>query len=613
MMTYRNSLPTLTLLAVLMTLLSGCASINLDTHVAETPEQALTIAADENDPQRAQRYLLRIASDYQNKGNHTAARKILRHNLLKSAKGQPLEQQRLLAMASAIELDDRAWAKELAATGNAEDFLNYPSDLLPRAANLQAQTYALAGKPLDAATTLILLGQTDSSTSPQSIHDKIWSQLKNVSSTKLQANTDNAIGFENQGWLELAMTLRNTDGNLDAQGRLIREWQNNWPGHPAAQTLPKDLALMADISSLRPENIVLALPLNGPLASAGKAIRDGFIAAYYNDISANRSKTDIRVVDTTNQSFRDLYSKLSSGNADLIVGPLEKDGLTELADMNTLPVPVLGLNYLPSDSKAPSGLYQYGLSAEDEARQIAEQLAADNITRILALIPNGEWGDRVTSALTNKLQETGVTALHVQRFIPEDNLRAITADVLGVTASRQRAIDVERTIGLNVEFEPRPRQDAEAIVMVAAPTIARQFKPLFAFYFAGNLPVYAPSITYEGIPNPSRDRDLNNVIFTDIPWVLAGDNPLRSDAEQYLSGTKGQLGRLFAMGADAWQLSKRLPLLQQVKDAAIDGHTGTLTMAPSGAIHREQLWAKFVNGTPEILETKSPDALVSDE
>ncbi|MBZ0334484.1 penicillin-binding protein activator [Marinobacter sp. AL4B] len=612
-MTYRNSLPTLTLLAVLMTLLSGCASINLDTHVAETPEQALTIAADENDPQRAQRYLLRIASDYQNKGNHTAARKILRHNLLKSAKGQPLEQQRLLAMASAIELDDRAWAKELAATGNAEDFLNYPSDLLPRAANLQAQTYALAGKPLDAATTLILLGQTDSSTSPQSIHDKIWSQLKNVSSTKLQANTDNAIGFENQGWLELAMTLRNTDGNLDAQGRLIREWQNNWPGHPAAQTLPKDLALMADISSLRPENIVLALPLNGPLASAGKAIRDGFIAAYYNDISANRSKTDIRVVDTTNQSFRDLYSKLSSGNADLIVGPLEKDGLTELADMNTLPVPVLGLNYLPSDSKAPSGLYQYGLSAEDEARQIAEQLAADNITRILALIPNGEWGDRVTSALTNKLQETGVTALHVQRFIPEDNLRAITADVLGVTASRQRAIDVERTIGLNVEFEPRPRQDAEAIVMVAAPTIARQFKPLFAFYFAGNLPVYAPSITYEGIPNPSRDRDLNNVIFTDIPWVLAGDNPLRSDAEQYLSGTKGQLGRLFAMGADAWQLSKRLPLLQQVKDAAIDGHTGTLTMAPSGAIHREQLWAKFVNGTPEILETKSPDALVSDE
>lgn len=613
MMTYRNSLPTFTLLAVLMTLFSGCASINLETHVAETPEQALSIAADENDPQRAQRYLLRIASDYQEKGNHLAARKILRHDLLKSAMGQPQEQRRLLAMASTIELEDHDWAKELAATSETEDFLNYPSDLLARAAHLQAQTQSLAGKPLDAAMTLILLGQTDSSTSPQKLHDKIWNQLKSVSATKLQSSTSNAIGFENQGWLELASTLSNADGNLDAQGRLIRQWQNNWPGHPAAQTLPKELALMADISSSRPENIVLALPLNGPLASAGKAIRDGFIAAYYNDSSANRSKTDIRVVDTANQSFRDLYNKLSTSKADLIVGPLEKSGLAELSDMNTLPVPVLGLNYLPSDSKAPNGLYQYGLSAEDEARQIAQQLAEHNISRILALIPNGEWGDRVAAALTTKLQETGVTALQVQRFFPEDNLRAITADVLGVTASRQRAIDVERTIGLNVEFEPRPRQDAEAIVMVAAPTIARQFKPLFAFYFAGNLPVYAPSITYEGVPNPSRDRDLNDVIFTDIPWVLAEDNPLRSDAEQYLSGTKGQLGRLFAMGADAWQLSKRLPLLQQVKDAAINGHTGTLTMDPSGSIHREQLWAKFINGTPEVLETKTPDAIVSDE
>ena len=613
MMTHRNSLPMFTLLTVLMILFSGCASINLDTHVADTPEQALAIAADENDTQRAQRYLLRIAGNYQSKGNHTAARTILRHDLLKSAKGQALEQQRLLAMASAIELEDRAWAKELAATIDTENFLNYPSDLLPRAANLQAQTQALAGKPFEAAMTLILLGQADSSVGPQSVHDKIWNQLKNVDSKKLQANTNNAIGFENQGWLELAMTLRNSDGNLDAQGRLIRQWQNNWPGHPAAQTLPKELALMADISSSRPENIVLALPLEGPLASAGKAIRDGFIAAYYKDTSTNRSKTDIRVVDTADRPFRDLYSELSNSKVDLIVGPLEKDGLTELADMNTLPVPVLGLNYLPGDSKAPDGLYQYGLSAEDEARQIAEQLAEDGITRILALIPNGEWGDRVSAALTNKLQETGVTALHVQRFFPEDNLRAITADVLGVTASRQRAINVERTIGLNVEFEPRPRQDAEAIVMVAAPTIARQFKPLFAFYFAGNLPVYAPSITYEGVPNPSRDRDLNNVMFTDIPWVLAEDNPLRGDAEQYLSGTKGQLGRLFAMGADAWQLSKRLPLLQQVKDAAIDGHTGTLTMTPAGAIHREQLWAKFVNGTPEVLKSKAPDTLVLGE
>ena len=192
-------------------------------------------------------------------------------------------------------------------------------------------------------------------------------------------------------------------------------------------------------------------------------------------------------------------------------------------------------------------------------------------------------------------------ALDIERFYREDNLRAVTADLLGITVSRDRAIQVERTIGMDVEFEPRRRQDADATVMVAEPTVARQFKPLFAFYFGGDLPVYSPSIIYEGSPAPSRDRDLNGVIFTDIPWVLGDDNELRTRATENLSGTRGQPGRLFAMGADAWQLSKRLPLLKQVESASISGQTGVLTMTSQGSIHREQLWAQFRNGVPELI------------
>jgi outer membrane PBP1 activator LpoA protein len=173
--------------------------------------------------------------------------------------------------------------------------------------------------------------------------------------------------------------------------------------------------------------------------------------------------------------------------------------------------------------------------------------------------------------------------------------------LLGITVSRDRAIQVERTIGLNVEFEPRRRQDAEAIIMVAEPAIARQFKPLFAYYFGGDLPVYSPSIVYEGTPDAGRDRDLNQIIFTDIPWVLNDKNPLRNEASSVLPGTRGQLGRLFAMGADAWKLSKRLPLLKQVQTASIDGQTGVLTMSPEGSIHRHQLWAQFRSGTPSLL------------
>ena len=580
---------------------AGCATVNLETHVAQTADQALELAGNEDNIETAQAYLLRIASRFQDQGNHVAARTLLQSSQLAQPAADLGNQKLLLAMASAKALEDESWAEALAAELTPSTFIEYPADLMARAANLQADTYDLAGKPMPAAMTLILLAQTDNTADAQQIHNRIWSLLEKVPGTELSSASAEAIGYEAQGWLELANLVRTAETGIDEQGRLIRGWQNNWPGHPAAQILPSELQLIATLADSRPEKIALALPLQGPLATAGKAIRDGFLAAYYLDDTADRGKTDIRIFDTAGTSFSELYKQLSEQDIDLIVGPLEKEALAGLGSMNTLPVPALGLNYLPADTKPADGLYQFGLSAEDEARQIADRLAAEQLRQVLVLIPGGEWGDRVEAALLKRMASHEGVALDIERPYREDNLRAVTADLLGITVSRDRAIQVERTIGMNVEFEPRRRQDADAIVMVAEPTVARQFKPLFAFYFGGDLPVYSPSIIYEGTPAPSRDRDLNGVIFTDIPWVLGDDNELRTRATENLSGTRGQPGRLFAMGADAWHLSKRLPLLKQVESASISGQTGVLTMTPEGSIHREQLWAQFRNGAPELI------------
>lgn len=580
---------------------AGCATVNLETHVAQTADQALELASNEDNTETAQAYLLRIASRFQDQGNHEAARTLLQSRQLAQPASGLGNQKLLLAMASATALRDESWAKAIAGELAPSTFIDYPADLITRAANLQTDTYSLAGEPIPAAMTLILLAQTDNTADAQQIHNRIWSMLEQVSESDLSSASAEAIGYEAQGWLELASLVRTPDAGIDEQGRIIRNWQNNWPGHPAAQVLPAELRLIATLAESRPEKIALALPLEGPLATAGKAIRDGFLAAYYLDDSADRGETDIRIFNTAGTAFADLYRQLSEQDIDLIVGPLEKEALAGLGSMNTLPVPTLGLNYLPADTRPADGLYQFGLSAEDEARQIADRLAAEQLRQVLVLIPGGEWGDRVEAALLKRMASNEGVALDIERFYREDNLRAVTADLLGITVSRDRAIQVERTIGMDVEFEPRRRQDADAIVMVAEPTVARQFKPLFAFYFGGDLPVYSPSIIYEGTPAPSRDRDLNGVIFTDIPWVLGDDNELRTRATENLSGTRGQPGRLFAMGADAWHLSKRLPLLRQVESASISGQTGILTMTAEGSIHREQLWAQFRNGVPELI------------
>ncbi|WP_227520127.1 penicillin-binding protein activator [Marinobacter sp. LV10R510-11A] len=582
-------------------LFAGCASINLDAQVAQSPSQALELAAKESNTETAQKYLLEVARRFQDRGEHRAARTLLQSTQLAQPAPALQVEKQLLAMASAVALEDREWAGNIVTKLSPDNFRSYRSDLVNRAASLQAETYALVGDRLSAAMTLMLLSQTDGKVNPQQIHDQIWDFLKAVPDQELTSAGTDSIGFETEGWLELAASLRAPELSIDDQGRIIRRWQNNWPGHPAAQIPPSELQLIASLAENRPEKLALALPLQGPLASAGKAIRDGFLAAYYQDDSVDRSKTDIRIVDTSGQPFDELYKELAAQNIDLIIGPLEKEALASLTSMRTLPVPALGLNYLRDDQNAPDGLYQFGLSAEDEARQIADRLAGQSINQVLVLIPHGEWGDRVEAALLKRMQQNGAVALDIKRFFREDNLRAVTADLLGITVSRDRAIQVERTIGLNVEFEPRRRQDAEAIIMVAEPAVARQFKPLFAFYFGGDLPVYSPSIVYEGAPDAGRDRDLNEVMFTDIPWVLDDKNPLREEASRVLSGTRGQLGRLFAMGADAWQLSKRLPLLRQVQTATVDGQTGLLTMTREGSIHRTQLWAEFRSGTPNLL------------
>lgn len=590
----------LTIAALISLLASGCATVNLTSHQPTSAEEALSLAASEEQSATAQDYLLRSARDFQQQDNHAAARTLLTSDHFRpfSSESLQLRHQRL-SMASAVALKDETWAQALTAGLSIEHFLNYEPDELQAVAELQARTQEVAGSPLEAAYTRMSLVMNDPDADSQRLHNDIWQTLMGVPVEQLKKAESEAIGYEAEGWIRLAVILSEPELNLDQQGRAIRSWQNNWPGHPAAAILPSDLALIASLSEQQPERIGLAVPLTGPLASAGQAIRDGFLAAYYQD--ANKDKLDVVIKDTAQRPFKEVYQELVEQERELVVGPLQKDRLAELTGMHTLPVPVLGLNYLQEAPKIPDGLYQFGLAPEDEARQIADRMNQDGIRQALALIPEGEWGDRVARALQAEADAINGRLLDVQRYFPEENLRAVTAELLGINASRERAIDVERTAGMDVEFEPRRRQDAQAIIMVARPEIGRQFNPLFAFYFGGDLPVYSPSLVYEGTEDPSRDRDLNGVMFTDIPWILTEDIPLRNAADSVFPDMAGGMHRLFAMGADSWQLAKRLPFLRQVEGASLQGHTGQLTMTGEGAIAREQLWARFKGGTPELL------------
>lgn len=612
-------------------LAAGCTPIQLQDDAVQTAGDALNAAQELSPGAETQRFLLRSAADFQEQGDHDIARRILRADAFGEPADDMEDQYYLLSLKSAAALEDRQWAEAIADDLPPRQYQEYPEDLRAEAARLQEAIYQLAGAHLKTTQLLIGVAPELLDIDQQKLNDRIWQALKKVPDNALEQATTSAIGFESQGWYELASTLRQPGQTFEEQGRTVRNWQVNWIGHPGTEPLPSELTIMAQVLEQRPERITLALPLSGPLSSAGNMVREGFLAAYYASLhQEGQTITDtedqdeagdslkpidvtINVVDTSGRSMEELMPELLADKPDLIVGPLAKEEVAALAGQRELPVPVLALNYAPEDDQPRSPrLFQFGLSVEDEARQIAERIVEEGLGQALVLIPRGDWGDRIAGALEKRMDELDGTILDMERYSEEDNFRNITAELLGINVSRERAIDIERTIGQNIEFEARRRQDAESIVMVAEPVVARQFKPLFSFYYAGNVPVFSPSVIYSGRPEPSRDRDVNGVYFTDLPWILDRKPDFRHQAYEQFDNLDGPLGRLFAMGADAWTLSTRLPMMQQVSDTRVDGHTGELWLDDNNRVHRSQMWGVFRDGVPVIAkeEAEAPEGPV---
>ena len=64
-------------------------------------------------------------------------------------------------------------------------------------------------------------------------------------------------------------------------------------------------------------------------------------------------------------------------------------------------------------------MFQFALDPEDEARQVAQRVAADGRMRGLLLLPNNEWGRRVFKAFDTELKTLGGTIAAMRFYDPE--------------------------------------------------------------------------------------------------------------------------------------------------------------------------------------------------
>ncbi|GAA5444225.1 penicillin-binding protein activator LpoA [Microbulbifer sp. NBRC 101763] len=438
----------------------------------------------------------------------------------------------------------------------------------------------------------------------------LWQLLTQLPSSELKNRANKSSDTQMRGWYQLALLGRDTQTDISSQLTALSRWRERWPAHSANTHPPQALQLLERLAAQRADSIALLLPLSGSLGSAGRAIRDGFMAAHYTALNAGGATPRVMVYDTgTEQPFEEIYQNAVDAGAQFIIGPLDKSKVSNLLATEKLPVPTLALNY-GDQGRLTNDLVQFGLAVEDEARQIAQHAYRQGHRQAMVLTTNSSWGQRGAEAFREEWQNLGGSVSIGKTFSNNSKFASLVSDALLIPASKARKKELQGRLAAPLEFTPRRRDDVDMVFVAALPQQARQLNPMLTYYYAGDLPVYATSHVFGGSVNPNRDRDINGVRFTALPWLFE-NNQTKQDIEQQAAPAPA-FARLYALGADAFRLYPRLPMLRQFPQQKVHGLTGALSLSADGRIVREQMWARIEKGVPVPITTVEPLSIPQD-
>ena len=421
----------------------------------------------------------------------------------------------------------------------------------------------------------------------------LWRSLNRLGDARLAELLETERGGF-RGWLELTVINRRLHRSIEAQLQAYDDWKRRNPSHPAARNEPPHITARRALRARQPRRIALLLPLSGPLAGAGRSIRDGFMAAHYQALQAGYRVPQVDVVDSATGSLMRHYRNSLAGGAEMVIGPLEKRRVGLLQRRRSAAVPSLFLNSPPGGR---SGAW-LSLAVETEATQAAERIWDDGRRRVLVLTSPDGIGRRAADTFIAEFQRRGGTVLTSLAFEPGTEFSAELRRALHIDHSVRRAARMRALLGNDLASEGRRREDLDAIFMDASPVEARQIMPLLAFHLAQDLQVYGTSRIYSGVQDPKLNRDMDGIMFLGFPWLTDRDDSIMN-ALMEAGPPPPELLNLYGLGVDAWHLHQYLgpgrsgPLIYH-------GALGASTLS-SGTIVRRQPWMQMHRGQARPL------------
>ena len=327
----------------------------------------------------------------------------------------------------------------------------------------------------------------------------------------------------------------------------------------------------ADPDGYRPPlKLALLLPMSGTIGNAAAAVRDGFMTAYYAD---TRRRPELRVYDTSHDALAEYRKAVQDGN-DFVVGPLLREHVSELFAQTDLSIPVLALNR--GTSPPPPGNASFSLAPEDEGVAAAQRLLNKSLRRVIVISGNDEIAQRSVAAFRDAFAQGG------GEIAAETTLSGSGPNY---GASLKRALT-----------DAGDRYDAVFLALKAAPArlVATQL-PTAGYRM---VPRLSTSQILSGGGTPRLDQELNGIEYPELTWLLRPIPGLPDAAGigSKLGSARGGGARLYAFGADAYQLSAYLESLALQPSATLRGATGELRLDGFGNIQRAPEWAVFSGG-----------------
>jgi len=285
------------------------------------------------------------------------------------------------------------------------------------------------------------------------------------------------------------------------------------PVLPKTAKYPKDQAIA----------LLLPTSAEGRLGDAVDAIDAGYAAALIRDPSFSRKP----VREDTGSGAVAAYEKVAkTAQPPLIIGPLLKGDVNAVAEARTDASPaMLALNEAEQSQK---GMYQFALAPEDEAKTAARTInglrgaGARKLKTAIVYPSNDPWGERMRTAFVAALDEK-----------PKAQV-AYTPGEPGNLSARIEGADI--------------------VFMVARPTDAAGVYGALGGSTSA-VPVIATS---HAADNKGDVADKAGLFYVDVPWLVnkdvAREYIARSLDKPNSKYTKGELGRLYAMGIDAYYL-----------------------------------------------------------